>query len=102
MTLNNINNDTPVQLIYKPDERMIVQFPEGLKGNAVFAESSSRLKDTMDKIGIPIPPAVTEKYPELASGKRHIYLDDPGFGKAFYEIYYQATMLKDKFVWEKI
>ncbi|NGX54532.1 MAG: hypothetical protein KR126chlam2_00143 [Chlamydiae bacterium] len=102
MTSNNINESAHIQLVYKPDERVIVKFPEGLRGRAVFATSSTRLKETMDKIGITIPPALIDKYPELSQDKRTIYLDEPGFGRAFYEIYFEDTMLKDKFVWEKI
>ena len=102
MELKNIDQTTPIQLIYKPEERVIVQFPDGLQGRAVFAETSHYLEESMRTLGVAIPPILMKEYPELAPRQRAIYLDKPGFGRAFYEIYYEGSMLKDKFVWEKI
>jgi hypothetical protein len=96
----------PLQLILNPDQedrRVIVQFPQGLKGTAVFQDESKYLERSMAELGISVPPSMLEDYPELRETNRQkIYLEDSSFGKAFYEIYYTMKMDRSHFVWSKM
>lgn len=93
----------PIELIYEPENRVIVKFPQGLKGKAHFSKDARMFEDAFKELGIPIPIEDRSKYPELTKPEiRLIFLDDSSFGKAFYEIYYLQNLDTAKFKWRKI
>lgn len=92
----------PVQLIFEPESRVIVSFPEGLKGRAEFAKEVAHIKRAMEKLGIAIPPYLSEQFPDLFKDKEVVHLDERGFGKAFYEIYFCANLNTENFKWRLI
>ncbi len=96
------SDNQPVQLIYEPESRVIVKFPEGLKGRAEFAEDATHITEAMKELGIHIPPYLSEEFPSLFKDKQVVFLNEHGFGKAFYEIYFCDHMNTEKFKWRLI
>ncbi|NGX61336.1 MAG: hypothetical protein K940chlam9_00821 [Chlamydiae bacterium] len=99
MQVSNYNE--PTEMFHVQQKRVIVQFPQGLVGKAVFSKESSHLEATFKTVGIQVPPGETENY-KLTEGQRFIRLEDKGFGKAFYELHFQRHMDKEKFNWRPI
>lgn len=103
----HIDESIPIQLVYHAgasDERIVVSFAQGYRGSADFSEQDAFLKASMKEIGIVIPPAKRQDYPECesSSNQRAIFLENASFGKAFYEIYFVEKMSPDLFSWKKI
>lgn len=101
---NAINYKDPIQLVHKTDRRVIVQFPKGINGGEViFGKEAALLASAMKEGGIAIPLNARAAYPELKNNQFAIYLSDPSFGKAFYEVYFtHAFKPPENYQWEKI
>lgn len=104
MSMMHVQNmRLPIELVYEPDNRVIVKFPEGLEGKAEFAENAHMFEEAFRELGIPIPIENRAEYPELNKPEaRLIFLEDNSFGKAFYEVYYLQDLDVTKFKWRKI
>ena len=102
MTIKTISLTEPVKLVYVREQRDVVSFPNGLRGRAVFSADYKHLEIAMKLIGLSLPVREEKSYPGLKAGQRRIHLDDPGFGIAFYELYWQRTMNPDDFQWQKM
>jgi hypothetical protein len=100
--MKEIDYNTPIKLVFEPEHREIVSFPQGLKGKALFFEGGKNFEEAMAELGIIIPVIERGNYPELKDATQGaIYLDDISFGIAFYEIYYKE-LDPSKFKWFKI
>ena len=96
------SDNQPVQLVYEPESRVIVKFPEGLKGRAEFAKDVTHITKAMKELGIHIPPYLGEEFPSVFKDGDIVYLGDAGFGKAFYEVYFCTNLNTEKFKWRLI
>ncbi len=102
MTIKTISSTEPVKLVYLPAQRDVVSFRNGLKGRAEFSPDYKHLEVAMKLIGLSVPFKEEKNYPALKAGQRRILLNDPDFGIAFYELYWQRTMNPDEFRWQPI
>jgi len=106
MSINPINETIPIELVYgqgSSEERIVVQFPNGLKNSPVFGGQDKYLEEAMKTTGIPIPIDKRTTYPEFKNKERQsIFLKDSSFGKAFYEIYFPQKMNPNNFQWRKL
>ncbi|NNM42916.1 MAG: hypothetical protein HKM07_01050 [Chlamydiae bacterium] len=91
----------PCQLINIEDQSTVVLFSQGIEGPAKFTEDYSHIEASMKLVGIPIPPHQKQEY-SLSPDRVAIRLDDPLFGKAFFEIHYKNNMNQDVFHWKKV
>lgn len=101
LSISSITSTTPIQLIYVPEESVVVKFPQGYAGQASFSKDYEHLASSMKLVGIPIPSNERANY-QLREGRRNIYLSDPDFGKAFYEIHFKEKMNPEKFQWRAL
>jgi hypothetical protein len=102
MAVKSISLTEPVKLVYVPEKRDVVVFRNGLQGRAEFSPDYRHLEVAMKKIGLSVPYGEEKNYPSLKKDQRRIQLNDPGFGIAFYELYWHRTMNLDEFHWQPI
>ena len=91
----------PCQLVNIEDNSTIVLFSQGIEGPAKFTEDYGHIEASMKLIGIPIPAHQKQEY-SLTPDRVAIRLNDPHFGKAFFEIHYKNNMSQDVFHWKKV
>ncbi|NNM42914.1 MAG: hypothetical protein HKM07_01040 [Chlamydiae bacterium] len=89
----------PMKLINKKTNDEIVLFPEGFQGKAVFSKEYAHIESAMKIVGIPLSREQKKKY-KLDENRVAIRLDDPGFGRAFYEVYFTESMDPAVFTWK--
>lgn len=102
MAIKTISLTEPMKLVYVREQRDVVSFPNGLKGRAVFSADYKYIEVAMKLIGLSVPVGEEKNFAGLKEGQRRIHLNDPGFGIAFYELYWHRTMNPDDFQWQKI
>jgi hypothetical protein len=102
MAISRVSPTDPIKLVCLPKMRVVVSFPKGLQGRAVFSPDYKHLEIAMKTIGLTIPVGQEKSYEHLKKDQRRIYLEDPDFGMAFYELYYRATMDPDQFRWQPL
>lgn len=92
--------EQPVQLMFVPEKRVVVEFSEGLSGKPKFSKEYAHLEKAMDLVGIPIPILDRPLFSHLRPNQTVVKLNDPDFGRAFYEIYFKTKMDPGNFDWE--
>jgi hypothetical protein len=102
MSITAVSVTEPIKLVYLPEQREVVVFHNGLRGRAEFSKDYQHLEVAMKSIGLSVPLDEEKDYPHFKRDQRRIYLGDPDFGVAFYELYWHRTMNPDEFQWRSI
>lgn len=96
-----ISVSKPIDLINTSKDQIIVSFPEGLKGKALFSPKYSHIEKHMSTFGLVVPKALRKGSLQFPRDRIKIRLGDEGFGPAFYELYYRNTMDSSVFKWRE-